>query len=327
MSIESGQDMPLELRRRVAAWWRVDESELALTLGTSHAFHLLCASRLASGDGCLVETPTYEMLRQLPGLFGASVGRIERRMEDGFRLPAELPDRIRRERPSMVLLSNPHNPSGVLLTLDELDGVASAARDVGAEMCVDEVYLPFLADAPSRSARLLGGHVAVASSLTKAYGLGTVRCGWLIADAARIDEALSYNDYISVLYPSPLAWVGLSALDHIDALQRRAVAARDDGLRIVDAWLETRRDVRWHRPEAGVIGFPALPMEDSAPFCAQLRARGTLVVPGGFFEAPSHVRLGFGVDGDDLRAGLCALGTALDELPLAGGIDPAPTAL
>ncbi len=316
----AGYDMPPEARRRLVARYGLgSEDRLMLTLGTSHAFHLLCASTLSPGARCLVERPAYEMLVNLPGLFGASVDRVERRFADGWQLPQDLPTRIRRERPAMVLLSNPHNPSGVMLGADDLAAVVEAVGDVQGLLAVDEVYLEYTDDPVGRSALGLGDgarvdHVAIASSFTKAYGLGTVRFGWLVASPARIEAALLYNDYISVLYPNPGAWVGVSALDHLATLSARARAYQDRGRAIVQAWIDGRDDVSWVPPDAGIIGLPRLEgVDDTHAFVDRLLAEhGTLVVPGEFFEAPGHVRLGFGVDEAILREGLERIGRALD---------------
>ena len=316
----AGYDMPPEARRRLAGRYGLaDEEGLMLTLGTSHAFHLLCASTLSPGDRCLVERPAYEMLVNLPRLFGASVGRFERRFEDGWRLPEDLPDQIRRERPAMVLLSNPHNPSGVMLDLVDLTPIVEVVTEVQGVLAVDEVYLEYTDDPVGRSAVGLADgafaeQVAIASSFTKAYGLGTVRFGWLVASPPRIEAARLYNDYISVLYPNPGAWVGLAAMDHLEALSSRARAYQDRGRAIVQAWVDARDDVAWVPPDAGIIGFPRLrPVEDTHAFVDRLHAEhGTLVVPGEFFGAPGHVRLGFGVEETVLREGLTRIGLALD---------------
>jgi aspartate/methionine/tyrosine aminotransferase len=310
--VQRGADAPPELRARLACRFGLPPERLMVTLGTSHAFYLLCASTLEPGDLCLVERPAYEMLATLPTLFGAEVRRFERRLEEGYR--PDLLGRIAAERPKMILLSNPHNPSGALMSLDELEPIARAAAVAGSLLAVDEVYLEYLRDAPERSAVVLGGDVAVASSFTKAFGLGTVRCGWLIGSEARIEAATRYNDYISVLYPNPSAWVGIAALDRLEALQDRAMGVVAENLPVVRAFIESRRDVRWYPPDAGVICFPQLSrLGDTTPFCeALLRDEDTLVVPGRFFEAPSHVRLAFGCDTATLREGLVRLGRALD---------------
>jgi len=88
--LQRGAEMPAQAHARVAERCGVATDELMLTLGSSHGLYLLCAALLRPGDLCLVERPTYELLMALPRLFGARVGRIERRLEDGYRLPTDL---------------------------------------------------------------------------------------------------------------------------------------------------------------------------------------------------------------------------------------------
>jgi aspartate/methionine/tyrosine aminotransferase len=156
--------------------------------------------------------------------------------------------------------------------------------------------------------------VASVSSLTKAYGFGTVRFGWLIGARALVARAVRYHDYVAVLYPTPSAVVGVRALEHLPALSARAVAARERGLPIVSEFVAARQ-LRWHPSEAGVIALIELPAGVAAPaFCAKLeQERQTVLVPGDFFEAPGTVRIGFGCEEPVLREGLARFGAALDE--------------
>lgn len=311
---QRGRHMPPTLRARMCDRLGISTDRLALTLGTSHAMYLLCATHLSPGDLCLVEAPAYEMLRTLPTLFGARVERFERTFTQGWRPPEDLANTIAARRPKMVLLSNPHNPSGAILAREELAPLANAAAEVGALLVSDEVYLEYLPDPTTVSAFGLSPHAASASSFTKAYGLGTARLGWLAAAPQVVSRALAYNDYISVLYPNPSAWVGLAALDALSALKQRAIDVSTHNRAIVARWVEGRDDARWVVPDAGVVGFVELTgIADTFDFVAHLRKHhDTLVVPGRFFEAPSFVRIGFGTDPDVLEEGLSRLGRALD---------------
>jgi aspartate/methionine/tyrosine aminotransferase len=319
--LQRGPHMPPEARRRVAERLGVAEGELLLTLGTSHAMYLLCAALLEPGDLCLVERPAYEMLATLPVLFGATVERFDRDPAARWRPPAGLPERIRAARPKLVILTNPHNPTGALLHRDELAPIAAAAAEVDAVLAVDEVYLEYLAEPMAHTAFGLPSPsgapcVATCSSLTKAYGFGAARFGWLLAPPALIDAAIRYNDYVAVLYPNPSAEVGLAALDRIAELQARAARVRAERFPVVEGWIAGRSDVSWVPPEAGVVGLVRLErVTDTPAFCARLLAeRDTLLVPGDFFEAPGHVRLGFGIDQEILAEGLARVGAALDAL-------------
>ncbi len=312
---QRGRHVPPVLARRMRDRLGVGEGELMLTLGTSHALYLLAAAHLQPGDRCLVERPAYATLATLPTLFGAEVERFERELASGWRPPPDLPARIRARRPRMILLSNPHNPTGVRLTREELAPLVEAAEEVGALLVVDEVYLEYELEPAALTAFGMRPCVATASSFTKAFGLGTIRCGWLTASESVVARALRYNDYIAVLYPNPSAWVALAALDALGPLKERAHRISHEHRDIVDAFVAARPELRWCRPDTGVIGFIELPIPDATPFCERLVAeRQTLVVPGRFFEAPRFVRVGFGGDRAVLTAGLDRLGAALDAL-------------
>jgi aspartate/methionine/tyrosine aminotransferase len=311
---QRGPDMPPAARAAVAARYGVADEQVMLTLGTSHALYVACASQLSPGDACLVESPDYEVLHLLPPLFGARAERFERRMAAGYRIDGEVCARVRELAPRVTLVTNPHNPSGACLSLAELAPLAEAVAAVRGTLIVDEVYLEYLADAPAHSALRLGDHVLVMGSLTKAFGYGAVRCGWLVGAADAVTRAIRYNDFISVLYPTPLAQIGMAALARLPELQARARDVHARGVAILAEWVGSRRDVTWHRPEAGVMALLRLErVTDARAFCERLaREREVIVVPGDFFGAPGCVRIGYGCDEAILREGLRRLGEALD---------------
>jgi len=80
--------------------------------------------------------------------------------------------------------------------------------------------------------------------------------------------------------------------------------------------MKTRDDLTWCLPDVGVVGFPKIHgLADTRDFCDILaREQQTLLVPGHFFGAPSHVRLGYGVPRDELEGGLDRLARGLNAL-------------
>jgi aspartate/methionine/tyrosine aminotransferase len=310
-------DMPPEARAAVARRFGVTEDHVMLTLGSSQALYLLCATHIGRDALCLVESPAYEALPGLVRLLGGQLALFERSFDRAYALPADLPARIVAERPAVVLLTSPHNPSGMHVGREALEPVARAVTEVGGLLIVDEVYLEFAEDVATLSATRLHGHVAVVSSLTKAYGLGGLRFGWIIAQPETVERATLYNDFVSVVYPEPSAAFGLAALGQLRALSARAIEVRSRNLPVVDAWIRSRDDVSWCKPDVGIVGFPKLQrVGDTRVFCEQLARRsGTLLVPGAFFGAPRHVRLGFAADREQLEAGLEHLARALDQHP------------
>ena len=148
--------------------------------GTSGANFLAFAALIEPGDEVLVERPTYEPLLAALGFLGARVRRFERRFENGYRLDLDEIRSLLTDQVRLVVLANPHNPSGVLLPPDEVAGLARIAAQAGAHLLVDEVYRDIWFDEAPPSHVHLGPNVLATSSLTKSYGLSGLRCGWIL---------------------------------------------------------------------------------------------------------------------------------------------------
>jgi aspartate/methionine/tyrosine aminotransferase len=171
------------LMERLAAKAGVAQERLVYTFGTSMANFLALNALVHRGDEVLVEKPTYDPLLAILDHVGAQVTRFERRPEKGFRLGlGELERRITKQT-RLVVLCNLHNPSSVFTDEDTMREVGRMAAAAGAHVLVDEVYLETLFDQPWKSAFHLGPNFVITSSLTKAYGLSGIRCGWILAQA------------------------------------------------------------------------------------------------------------------------------------------------
>jgi aspartate/methionine/tyrosine aminotransferase len=84
---------------------------------------------------------------------------------------------------------------------------------------------------------------------------------------------------------------------------------------LLKQFFNSRKDLLAIWPEAGTIAFPQLISGHADAFCQLLRDKyETSVVPGRFFEAPEHFRIGVGGKTEDVREGLSRIGAALDEL-------------
>src|SRR5580692_6612094 len=176
----------MRLRQAIAHYNDVPEGEAITALGTTHATWLALATLLSPGDAVLVEDPAYEPLLRTAEGVGAEVIRFARAPESGFALDPQRVARAWTPRTRAVLLSQLHNPSGHRASNEALVAVAKHAAERGAFLVVDEVYSPFdaLADAAGvfrASARKLAANVVAVGSLTKCYGLGPERIGWILA--------------------------------------------------------------------------------------------------------------------------------------------------
>ena len=140
----------------VADRYNVETSQVALCPGAGQAVVQALIAMLRPGDHVVVERPTYEPLFRVPEMLGASVARIDRRIEDGWQLVPERLAKVLTPRTRAVVLTNLHSPSGVACSPRTLAEIAGLAARVGAALLVDEVLLDFAFDldpaAPCRPA-------------------------------------------------------------------------------------------------------------------------------------------------------------------------------
>jgi aspartate/methionine/tyrosine aminotransferase len=212
------------------------------------------------------------------------------------------------------MVNSPHNPTGSILSDDELRLLHDFAAERGIQFVVDEVYHPIYHDGETMSASRLP-HATVLGDMSKAMCLSGLRVGWIIdRDPARRDRYFDARTYFTISN-TPLGEALASiALNRRETILARAREITGKNLALLDQFMESHREtIEWVRPRGGMTAFPWLAREqDSRPFCRQLAAGGVLFAPGDCFGAPQHFRLGFGASGTRFEAALERLETFLE---------------
>ena len=293
----------------------VSPDQVVCATGTSMANHLAFAATLEPGDEALVERPTYELLVTTLQYLGANIRFFERQVEDDFRVD---PERVAREmtpKTRMIVLTNLHNPSGALIDEPTLIAVGEVAREHKAYVLVDEVYLEAMYERRPRSAVHLGEQFLVTSSLTKAFGLSGLRCGWVLAAPALAHRMYRINDLYGVYGASIADMLSVIALEVLDRVADRAKNLLATNRPVLDEFLRSRDDIACVRPQFGTVAFPKLLHRSVQDLDHLLREKyDTGIVPGHYFYAPQHFRIGIGGEPEMTRAAFERLGDALDEL-------------
>jgi aspartate/methionine/tyrosine aminotransferase len=296
----------------IARRYGVSPEMVATAPGTSGANFLAFVARVRPGDEVLIEEPGYDPLMGAATVLGARVTRFERRFEDGYRLD---PDAVRRAltpRTRLVVVTSLHNPSGVLASDDDLDEVGRVADRVGAKVLVDEVYLDS-APGARRPAAARAPVFITTSSLTKCYGLSGLRCGWVIASPDVAEQVRRARDVVDGSGAFAAERLSVLAFTHLDRLAERARTILDANRRLLLDFLGSRPEFAFVPPAGGTVVFPRLLGADATPFVDRLvRDFDTGIVPGAFFQSPSHMRIGFGGKPEALEEGLRRIGQALD---------------
>jgi aspartate/methionine/tyrosine aminotransferase len=303
------------LQERLAKRCGVPLECVVAATGTSMANHLALAALLNPGDEVLIEQPAYEPLLNVAEYLGAQVRRFPRRFEDSFQLDPREIERAVTPRTRVVVVTNLHNPSGARTPDSALRLTGEIAQSRGAYVLVDEVYLEACFDPAARTAFHLGPNFIVTSSLTKAFGLSGLRCGWILAPAALAERMWRLNDLFGVIPAHPAERLSVIALNHLNEIAAYARGRLDANRPVLMRFLDSRKDLFAIRLVAGTIAFPQFPSGNVDALCQLLREKyETSVVPGRYFEMPDHFRIGIGGKTELLEEGLKRLGQALDEM-------------
>jgi aspartate/methionine/tyrosine aminotransferase len=304
------------LKEEIAKAYGVSPGQVVLGEGTSGANFLAFSALVQPGDAVLVEQPAYEPLLAALEFLGARIERFSRRFEAGYRPDLdEVRERLA-EGVRLVVLSNPHNPTGVLLAPEEVAEIGRLAAAAGALVLVDEVYRDTWFDEAPPSHVHLGAHFLATSSLTKSYGLSGLRCGWILAAEDLADRMRHAYDLMAAAGSMPGQSLATAAFRQLPRLAARSRAILDPNIELVHAFLKEHEE--WLEcvvPKRSMTVFPRLRNEeDSELLHDRLRQLETSIVPGKFFEAPRHFRLGFAIRTEDVAVGLERLGRVLREL-------------
>lgn len=303
------------LMQLIANRYRVNTDSIVTAAGTTFANHLAAAALIKPGDEVLVEQPAYEPLLAVIRYLGAQVKRFSRPFENGFQISLEELESLVTRNTRLIVFTNLHNPSGVLIDTETTKQIGEIARRAGARVLIDEVYMETLFEDSPRTAFHLGNEFVVTSSLTKAFGLSGLRCGWIFAEPALAQRMWLLNDLFASTPVHSGERLSVVALQQIDEIGERAKQLLDRNRRILNEFLDTREDLEVIRPEFGTVMFPRVRKGSAEALCQLLREKyETTVVPGRFFEMPEHFRVGITGDMDVLEAGLERLGKALDEV-------------
>ncbi len=194
-----------------------------VTAGASEANACVYGALLKPGDEVLVESPGYEPHRVVPALFGARVRPFPRPIRAEAAAFAAAIEAQLSPATRMIVISDLHNPSGDAIAASAAAALTALAERHGLWIHCDETFR----DASPRPLGTAANHsprwVATAS-LTKSYGLGGLRIGWIAGSAAALERCGEAHTALSALPALPSVALALELVPHLDALRARTLA-------------------------------------------------------------------------------------------------------
>jgi aspartate/methionine/tyrosine aminotransferase len=219
-----------------------------------------------------------------------------------------------------VVITNPNNPTGAVLSPEAMEEIVTAADRAGAWLLADEVYTGAEVDGvetPTFWGRY--ERAIVSASLSKAYGLPGLRLGWIVAQEAMHEEFWSRKDYTTIAptaLSDPAATLVLAPEVRQRVLERTRGIIRDN-LATLTEWLDERASLfRYVPPAAGAICYLSYALDiNSSVLAEHLRVeKGVLVVPGDHFGMDRYLRIGFGNPAAELTAALGLIAELMEEM-------------
>lgn len=295
---------PLSLA--VSHRYGVGEENVMLALGTSHALFMICAALIEDGDEVLVEKPAYEPLKAVPRAFGARVKRFERRFDTGYEIEIDAFEKELGSKTKMVFVTNLHNPSGAKISSSILKEMAAKIREQNAVLVVDEIYLEFLENESAQTSFGLEDNIVSISSLTKVFGLGDLRCGWILASTELVEKMNIIQDYSHVEGVFIGECISSKVFGQLEALRKKREEHIQKNLNLISQHIEGNSQLTWVKPAGGVICFPRVGKGLSGDELAGILREefDVAVVPGSLFEDSRHFRLGFDAPTENLAFAL-----------------------
>jgi aspartate/methionine/tyrosine aminotransferase len=294
-----------ETRANIAAWYPDATAEHVTVMnGGSEANFLTLWSLLDPGDRLAFMIPNYMQGWGLGRHFGKATDPFRLKFRDGrWALDTDELDEAVGKKTKVVMVCNPNNPTGHVLTEEEMDAVVAAADRVGAWIVADEIYRGAELDTDVSSPTFFGRYdkVVITSGLSKAFAMPGLRFGWTVAPPEIIERIWERHDY-TTLAPSMVA-DRLAALAMLPDVRESILARTRTILRAnypsLEAWLRTHEDVfSWVRPTAGAIQYVkyGLPIGARALVEKIRMEKSVLLVPGSQFGLKKGLRFGFGYD-------------------------------
>jgi aspartate aminotransferase/aminotransferase len=290
-----------ELREAVVEKYRkrgIETEDSIITSGTSGGILLSFACILNDGDEILIPDPYFVMYKHLVNFLGGKPVFIDTYPD--FHLTRERLEHLVSERTKAVVLNSPNNPTGSVMSREEIKMVADIAKRHDLLVISDEIYDLFQYDEEPVSIAEFHPKTLILNGFSKFAAMTGWRVGYALGPAELVAAMAEVQQYSFVCAPSFAQKAALAALE-TDMSEYTAAYGKKRN-RIYEG-LKDRFDIQ---PSGGAFyAFPGTRNGDGDAFVAEAIKAGVLVVPGSVFsEKKTHFRISFAATDQTIEQGI-----------------------
>lgn len=311
-----------KLLSAISSWYpeRISEENILVTNGSAEANFLVGWTLLEPGDEVVMVLPNY---MQLPGLaknLGAKVNTVHLKESLGWHLDLDELASVVNEKTKLISICNPSNPTGAVMSDEEMKSIADIAEKFGSYVHSDEVYRGSELDGKETKSFVDFYDKAIVScGLSKSFAHPGLRIGWLVASPDLIQGIWTRKDYTTLCASVISQEIGTKIMTSPtrENILGRSSQMLTENVVLFQQWLEKHDGLfSFVPPKAGGMAFVGYNMDiNSTEFVHKLRVeQSVLIVPGDCYGMDGYLRFGIGANEDYLIDGLALVSDCIKSL-------------
>lgn len=297
----------------------VEADDVILVHGGTGANSTVVLTLIEETDNVVSIMPNYQQFYSIPKSIGAEVRTLNLKPENGYRLNIEELRKSIDEKTKAILFTNPNNPTGALLELDEMLEIVEIAKSVDAWIICDEMYRGLKEEYMPSFADIYHKAIVTASS-SKIYSMAGTRVGWIICkDPDMKEELFNRRSYDSICGGVFDEWIFAIALEHVDKIFERSRRIVNENKAKIDKWLDGHKYLHQYADSYATTYLIHYDLDvDSEKFCDDLLdQKGVLLCHGDCFYLPHTFRITLS-HAHNLDEGLRLIDEYIEELVVQG---------
>jgi aminotransferase len=302
----------IELRREISRYLKTlninyDAEEICLTIGGSEGLMDVFTALLNPEDKVLIPTPAYPAYESCVKLLGANV--VNYNLDNTFSIDfKELENLIKLEKPKVLVVSYPCNPTGAIISKEQRDKLYKIVKENNIIVVSDEIYSALCFEENYYSISQfedINDRVIVVSGFSKMFSMTGLRIGYVCADASLMSSIMKVHQYNVSCAPSIVQWgtyEGLrNCMEDVEFMKKEFIKRRDYLYnRLINMGFNA------NLPMGAFYMFPSIERFNmkSEEFCEKLlKEAGVAIVPGSAFGAggEGYIRISYAYSMEQLK--------------------------
>ena len=290
-----------QLRQEISKLYKnIKQDEILVHSGAEEAIFNTMNIILEKGDHIIVPAPCYQSLYEIANSIGCEITLWHTYEKDNWIFDIDFVKKNIKNNTKLLIINFPHNPTGSLISYEELKELVNLSEKYGFTIFSDEVYkyleysqktqLPSVCDLTENSISL--------NVMSKSFGLAGLRIGWLATKNNELYKKIAaYKDYTTICNSAPSEYLATIALKNKEVIVNRNLNIIKENLTALNSFFAKHEDLfNWIPPIAGPIAFPSLKSGNADEFCHNLVSNsGILLLPGTLYGGEyNNFRIGFG---------------------------------